>query len=104
MAATKIGHGLAKGLGIKLNYRNELNEEIRRGESVFSIQTADTYVEEEPRTLEYLGSHVPDGHQILAYLKSLLPFLAWIGRYNLQWFAGDMVAGEKVFPSYLVSD
>jgi sodium-independent sulfate anion transporter 11 len=59
MAATKIGHGLAKGLGIKLNYRNELDEEIRRGESVFSTQTADTYVEEEPTSAEWVREVIP---------------------------------------------
>lgn len=92
--ATKIGHGLAKGLGIKLNYRNELDEEIRRGESVFSIQTADTYVEQEPRSIEWLQSITPSGRDILRYLKSLFPFLYWIDRYNLQWLAGDLIAGR----------
>ena len=94
MAATKIGHGLAKGLGIKLNYRNELNEEIRRGESVFSIQTTDTYVEEEPRSIEWIQETLPNGHDLAQYCRSLFPFLSWIGHYNLQWLAGDLVAGE----------
>jgi len=92
---TKIGHGLAKGLGIKLNYRNELDEEIRRGESVFSSTTADAYVEEEPRSIEWLRSLIPNGRQIVAYLFSLFPFLSWIDRYNAQWLAGDLVAGES---------
>lgn len=92
--ASKIGHGLAKGLGIKLNYRNELDEPIRRGESVFSIQTADTYVEEEPTSAEWLQSLIPDGAGVLEYLKSLFPFLYWIDRYNLQWLTGDLIAGK----------
>jgi hypothetical protein len=92
--STQVGHGLAKGLGIKLQYRNELDEEIRRGESVFSSATADTYVEEEPRSIDWLQSLVPSGRDILDYLKSLFPFLAWIGRYNLQWLVGDLIAGE----------
>jgi sodium-independent sulfate anion transporter 11 len=94
MAATKIGHGLAKGLGIKLNYRNELDEEIRRGESVFSTQTADTYVEEEPTSAEWVREVIPSGHDLAVYARSLFPFTHWIGRYNLQWLAGDLVAGE----------
>ena len=94
MAATKIGHGLAKGLGIKLNYRNELDEEIRRGESVFSTQTADTYVEEEPTSAEWVREVIPSGHDLAVYARSLFPFTQWIGRYNLQWLAGDLVAGE----------
>ena len=94
MAATKIGHALAKGLGIKLNYRNELDEEIRRGESVFSTQTADTYVEEEPTSAEWIRETLPSGHALAVYARSLFPFTHWIGRYNLQWLAGDLVAGE----------
>jgi sodium-independent sulfate anion transporter 11 len=94
MAATKIGHGLAKALGIKLHYRNELNEEIRRGESVFSSQTAGTYVEEEPRSIEWVRDTIPSGPEFLQYCYSLFPFVHWIGAYNLQWLAGDLVAGR----------
>jgi sodium-independent sulfate anion transporter 11 len=94
MAATKIGHGLAKGLGIKLHYRNELDEEVRRGESVFSIQTADTYVEEEPTAVEWVTETLPSAQDLAAYARSLFPFLSWIGFYNLQWLLGDLVAGE----------
>lgn len=94
MAATKVGHVLAKGLGIKLNYRNELDEEIRRGESVFSTQTADTYVEEEPTSAEWLRGVMPNGQAFKQYAWSLFPFLHWIDRYNAQWLAGDMVAGK----------
>lgn len=97
MAATKIGETLAKGLGIKLEYRDELrlNEEIRRGESVFSSQTADTYVEEEPRSIDWVADVIPSGSELVQYSRSLFPFLAWIGRYNLQWLAGDLVAGKR---------
>jgi sodium-independent sulfate anion transporter 11 len=94
MASTKIGHGLAKVLGIKVNYRNPLNEELRRGESVFSTQTADTYVEEEPRSIEWIRETIPSGPQLLTYARSLFPFTHWIGRYNAQWLTGDLVAGE----------
>lgn len=102
MAADKIGQGLAKVLGIKLEYRNELqlNDEIRRGESVFSSQTADTYVEEEPRSIDWVADVMPSGSQLAQYCRSLFPFLAWIGRYNAQWLAGDLVAGERSFCFY----
>jgi sodium-independent sulfate anion transporter 11 len=93
MAATKVGHALAKVLGIKLQYRNELNEEIRRGESVFSSTTTDTYVEEEPRSADWVREVIPNGHDLAVYGRSLFPFTHWIGRYNLQWLAGDLVAG-----------
>lgn len=98
MAASKIGKGLAKGLGIKLEYRDELalKDEIRRGESVFSSQTAGAYVEEEPTSAEWLAGVFPNGHDLVTYTRSLFPFTHWIGRYNLQWLAGDLVAGKKL--------
>ena len=91
--STKIGHTLAKVLRIKLQYRNELNEEIRRGESVFSSTTTDTYVEEEPRSEEWVREVLPSAHDLAVYVRSLFPFTHWIGRYNLQWLIGDLVAG-----------
>ena len=91
---TSVGHGLAKVFGIKLYYRNELNDEIRRGESVFSTATADAYVEEEPRNIEWIQEVAPSGHDLLEYGKSLFPFAHWITRYNVQWLIGDLVAGE----------
>jgi sodium-independent sulfate anion transporter 11 len=96
MAATKVGHILAKGLGIKLNYRDELNHEIRRGESVFSTSTADTYVEEEPTSVEWIRDTLPSGHDLVQYTRSLFPFTAWIGSYNVQWLIGDLVAGKHI--------
>lgn len=95
--AAKLGRGLAKGLGIKLEYRDELalNEDIRRGESIFSSQTADTYVENEPTSGEWIAGILPSGHELAVYCRSLFPFTHWIGRYNLQWLAGDLVAGKR---------
>lgn len=90
---TKIGHVLAKGLGIKLYYRNELNDDIRRGESVFSTATADAYVEDEPRNIEWFQEVIPNGRGLLQYARSLFPFAHWITRYNVQWLVGDIVAG-----------
>lgn len=92
---TRLGHGLAKVLGIKLDYRNELGHEgLSRGESVFSVDSADSYVEREPTVGEWLAETTPSGHQVLRYFKNLLPFLHWIPFYNPQWLAGDLVAGE----------
>jgi len=94
-ATSKVGHGLAKVLGIKLEYRNELGREnITRGESVFSVSSADTYVEEEPTVGEWFRETLPDGPGLLRYAKSLFPFVNWLPFYNLQWLAGDLVAGK----------
>jgi sodium-independent sulfate anion transporter 11 len=92
--STKIGHGLAKVLGINLHYRNETgSDRITRGESVFSVGSADTYVEEEPTAWEWLNSITPSGKEVIQYFVRLFPFLQWITRYNLQWLIGDLVAG-----------
>jgi solute carrier family 26 (sodium-independent sulfate anion transporter), member 11 len=93
-SATKVGHGLAKVLGIDLHYRNETgSDRVTKGESVFSVESADAYVEHEPTAWEWIRETFPSGHEFLAYLYSLFPFVHWIGRYNLQWLIGDLVAG-----------
>ena len=96
MAATgsKIGHGLAKILGIDLHYRNETgSDKVTRGESAFTIESADTYVEQEPTAIEWLHEVTPTGQDIVTYIVHLFPFLQWITRYNVQWLLGDLVAG-----------
>jgi sodium-independent sulfate anion transporter 11 len=96
--ASKVGHGLAKVLGINLHYRNETgSERITRGESVFTIDSADTYVEDEPSAREWLHEVLPNGREMGEYLYSLFPFVHWIGRYNVQWLIGDLVAGMRSF-------
>lgn len=97
MASTrdKIGHGLAKALGIKLEYRNETGDSrITRGESVFSVGTADSYHELEPTAAEWIRSVTPTRMDCWHYVRNLFPFTQWIGRYNRVWLAGDLVAGE----------
>ncbi|KAJ9655092.1 hypothetical protein H2198_005948 [Neophaeococcomyces mojaviensis] len=94
-SSTKIGHGLAKGLGIKVEQFSG-PAGVTRGESTYSVSTADTYVEEEPRTIDWLRDLVPTGSDITTYGRSLFPFTKWITRYNLQWLAGDLVAGITV--------
>lgn len=99
--STKVGHGLAKALGIKLQYRNELGKEnLTRGESVFSVSSADTYVEEEPSTMEWIRDVTPDPRHFVQYIIDLFPFVRWITRYNSQWLYGDMIAGKPDQPGY----
>ncbi|KAF2835554.1 sulfate permease [Patellaria atrata CBS 101060] len=93
---TKTGHGLARVLGIKLHYWDETATSLSRGESVFSVSSADTYVEEEPTAAEWLASIAPSRRDVLTYLYNLFPFVHWIGRYNVQWLIGDLVAGITV--------
>jgi sodium-independent sulfate anion transporter 11 len=92
---SKIGHSLAKLLGIDLHYRHETgSDRVTRGESAFSIESADTYVEREPSAADWLHEIIPSGQDVLHYIISLFPFLHWIGRYNVQWLIGDLVAGS----------
>ncbi|KAI5247081.1 sulfate permease [Aureobasidium subglaciale] len=93
----QVGHGLAKVLGIKLDYRQEMHaEKITRGESVFSVSSADTFVEAEPTVWEWFRDVTPTGGQMKIYGRNLFPFTRWIGRYNLQWLYGDLVAGITI--------
>ncbi|KAJ5121852.1 hypothetical protein N7448_002983 [Penicillium atrosanguineum] len=98
--AAKVGNSIAKGLGIKVAYRDPLSstDPVTRGESAFSVGTVDTYSynEPEPTSVEWIREIAPSGRQLVNYLISLFPFLNWIGRYNLQWLFGDMVAGITV--------
>ncbi|KAF2259693.1 sulfate permease [Lojkania enalia] len=95
--STKVGHFLAKVLRIDLHYRNETgSDRVTRGESVFSVSSADTYVEQEPTVAEWLRGIIPSGQDIIHYIFRLFPFLQWITRYNSQWLIGDLVAGITV--------
>ncbi|GIZ43650.1 hypothetical protein CKM354_000686700 [Cercospora kikuchii] len=93
--STKIGHGLAKVLGIKLDDGTP-GSKLSRGESVFSVESADSYVEQEPTAAEWLRDVIPSGKDVLHYCHNLFPFTKWILRYNAQWLYGDLVAGITV--------
>ncbi|KIH86674.1 solute carrier family 26 (sodium-independent sulfate anion transporter), member 11 [Sporothrix brasiliensis 5110] len=92
--ATKLGHALAKGFGIRVERPIAYRDEVTRGESVFSSD--DSWVEEPPHTIDSLKSLAPTRKETTDYFISLFPFLQWITRYNLQWLIGDLVAGITV--------
>ena len=92
--STKLGHGIAKVLGIKLHYRNPTGgDDLTRGESVYSVSSADAFVEPEPTAAEWFRDITPSGRGMLRWAYNLFPFVHWIGRYNGQWLFGDLVAG-----------
>lgn len=94
---TQVGHGLAKVLGIKLqNQADPSDDKLTRGESVFSISSADDFVEQEPTVQEWLAEHCPSVRDVRNYAQNLFPFTKWIAFYNLQWFYGDLVAGITI--------
>ncbi|KAF5528803.1 family sulfate permease, partial [Fusarium phyllophilum] len=61
-----------------------------------SISNADLYIEEEPTVGEFLREITPSTRAIGEYFYNLFPFLSWVGKYNLIWFIGDLVAGITV--------
>ncbi|KAL4877134.1 sulfate transporter family-domain-containing protein [Aspergillus karnatakaensis] len=95
--ASKVGHGVAKVLRLKVPEK-EQSDPVTRGESTFSVGTYETYsyVEPEPTAAEWIEELVPTWGQIGTYFYRLFPFLAWITRYNVQWLIGDLVAGITV--------
>ncbi|KAH6608784.1 sulfate permease 2 [Trichoderma cornu-damae] len=98
--SAKVGLALARVLGIKLEdeaesaYRYE--EPLKRGESVFSIQSSDSFIDGPPTTSEWLHQQLPSQDEARGYVKSLFPFISWLPHYNLQWLAGDVVAGITI--------
>lgn len=95
-SSTRVGHSLAKALRIELDRQAGTNDPLTRGESTYSVSTADTYVEEEPLTIDYIKEVLPTGETAARYVHNLFPFTRWILRYNLQWLLGDLVAGITV--------
>jgi solute carrier family 26 (sodium-independent sulfate anion transporter), member 11 len=93
-SSSKVGHYVAKGLGIKLHPKDPYHDPVTRGESIVSIGTSDTFVEEQPSTADFFREITPSRHDIARYFWSLFPFLSWIGHYNSLWLVGDLVAGK----------
>lgn len=93
-ASTKVGHGIAKVLMLKLDERRPKGDDVTRGESTFSVSTAEPYVEKEPTAAEWLREIFPTGKGMLHWFLHLFPFAHWITRYNAQWLYGDLVAGK----------
>jgi sodium-independent sulfate anion transporter 11 len=65
-----------------------------RDDDVPSISNADLFIELEPTVGEFLAEITPSLHGIANYVKNLFPFIHWIGKYNVTWLIGDLVAGE----------
>lgn len=97
---TKIGHGLAKVFNIRLQENEPYLDEVSRGESVLSGSSeygTEVFVEQPVTVGEYFKEIAPTGPSTVSYIRSLFPFLSWITKYNMVWFAGDLVAGKSPF-------
>lgn len=71
------------------------------------LSNADIYLEREPTIAEFFEELMPTWQGVGAYLYNLLPFLQWIGKYNVTWLVGDLIAGnyrsQKVTKTALTS-
>lgn len=93
--STRIGHALARFLGIRLNYRTPQGaDDLSRGESVYSVSSADTFLECEPTSWDYIQAITPNGRDIARWAYNLFPFTHWITHYNVPWLVGDLIAGK----------
>jgi len=96
--STKIGHSLAWVLRIDLNPGQRAKESpiprVVEGQDGSGLGT--TYIEHEPTVMEWFQQFEPSVPGFVSYLLSLIPFVSWIGRYNLKWLYGDLVAGITV--------
>ncbi|KAK0662061.1 putative sulfate permease [Cercophora samala] len=90
-----VGHKVARLLGIQLQPKDPYHHANDPRETAH-FNPNQTFVEESPRVDEFFLKLAPSGPQIWQYLVSLFPFLSWIGYYNLQWLAGDLVAGITI--------
>jgi len=91
----KMRAKLAKGLGIAYEDKPRRTGS-RSARKALDKLGVDAYVEEEATFGSWIKSMTPTRHHLKEYPKSLFPFVHWIGNYNLQWLAGDLVAGITV--------
>lgn len=97
MSQAKVGRGLAKAVGIDVDYRAHDEPKEFIDSAAASLQpVADPYYEEEPTLREVVHSLLPTGESTTAYIRSLFPFWSWIFHYNLTWAFGDFIAGVTV--------
>ncbi|OAA71080.1 sulfate permease II [Akanthomyces lecanii RCEF 1005] len=61
-----------------------------------SISNADLFIEREPTVAEFIQEITPSRQAVGRYVYNLFPFIQWIGKYNVTWLIGDLVAGITV--------
>src|SRR5689334_9986861 len=66
--------------------------------SIHSLSNADIYIEDEPTVKEYFQEIIPSLKDVRDYIARLFPFRSWIGKYNLTWALGDLIAGKSLPP------
>ncbi|EKV16024.1 SutA [Penicillium digitatum Pd1] len=84
---TRVGHAFAKLLRVDLG---PTPPPVRGEARTYG------YYEHEPTVGDWFRGHTPTVPHARRYIWGLVPFLHWIGYYNVQWLIGDLVAGITV--------
>ncbi|KAI1495833.1 sulfate permease [Biscogniauxia marginata] len=93
MVLQRIALGLAKCLGIDVDaHKSRVPTDLVK-RTTDAIHPLEPFTEETPTVKEWAVEHLPCRLDIVPYLTSFFPFTKWIGRYNLRWFTGDVIAG-----------
>lgn len=84
---------MAKHFGIDADAATRQIPEDLNSRAANAISPHDAFFEEEVTVNEWFREHMPSRHDIIPYCISFFPFTQWIGRYNLRWLTGDIIAG-----------
>ncbi|KAI1491593.1 sulfate permease [Biscogniauxia mediterranea] len=93
MVLKKVGLTLAKGLGIDVHAHERCVPCDLVKRATDAVHPYESFIEKPPTVKEWAFECLPSRHDIVPYLTSFFPFTKWIGRYNLRWFTGDVIAG-----------
>lgn len=93
---TAVGNGMARLLGIDVDGSDSATTPESQRDEPLLTQTSEPFIEGQPTAAEWMREQVPSGEELSKYATSLLPCLSWVGHYNLQWLASDIVAGVTI--------
>src|SRR4051794_34023335 len=97
LTAGAVQRTVARALGIELENSSstECDDEVC-DEPLLAQHSSEPFFESSPTTAEWVKGQVPTLDETVYYARSLLPCLSWVGHYNLQWLASDLIAGVTV--------
>lgn len=84
-----------KALGIDINERYATQPDNLDSRAREILDPADIYLEDEPTVADFFRDLQPSRAGAVHYVQSLFPAAAWIGRYNVRWLMGDVIAGRE---------
>jgi len=88
--------GVARLLGVDLDGSEHPSTPDSQRDEPLLTHATDPFIEGQPTSTEWLWEQVPSGEELSRYAASLLPCISWVGHYNLQWLASDIVAGVTI--------